>query len=164
MTDSGRKTKTFFHLKGLTRTIQTPHNNTQVENATPQNATDCHLMCAKVVIGQAGLARPLKGLVVVTRVGPVAEDLADVTVGTLFSFTAVVSGVWRRAGHLRLRWAVHCVVEVKAIADVTEKPWRKLLLCRFLVMASKKKRKSCSAKPRLLLLKQNWTNHRTYLS
>lgn len=35
MTDSGRKTKTFFHFKGLTRTIQTPHNNTQVEKATP---------------------------------------------------------------------------------------------------------------------------------
>lgn len=156
MTDSERKTKTFFHLKGLTRTIQTPHNNTQVEN--------CHLTCAKILIGQAGVAWPLKGLVVVTRVGPVTEDLADVAVGTLFSFPAVVSGVWRGVGHLRLCWAVHCVVEVKAIADVTEKPWRKLLLCRFLVMASKKKRKSCSVKPRLLLLKQKWTNHWTYSS
>lgn len=90
---------------------------------------------------QAGVARPLKGLVIVTGVGPVTEDLADVAVGPFFSFIAMVGGVWRGVGHLRLCWTVLCVVEVEAIADVTEKPWRKLLLCRFLVMAAKKKRK-----------------------
>lgn len=69
------------------------------------------------------------------------EDLADVAVGPLVSLTAVVGGVWWGVGHLRLRWAVLSVVEVEAIADVAEKPRRKLLLCGFLVMAAKKKRK-----------------------
>lgn len=70
------------------------------------------------------------------------EDLADVAVGPLFSFIAVVGGVRRGVGHLRLCWAVLCVVEVEAITDVTEKPWRKLLLCRFLVMAAKKSKRA----------------------
>lgn len=66
------------------------------------------------------------------------EDLADVAVGPLFSFIAVVGGVGRGVGHLRLCRAILRVVEVEEVADVTEKPWRKLLLCRFLVMAAKK--------------------------
>lgn len=90
---------------------------------------------------QAGVAGLLKGLVIVTGVGPVTKDLADVAVGPLFSFIAVVGGVRRGVGHLRLRWAVLCVVEVEAIADVTEEPWRKLLLYRFLVVAAKRKRR-----------------------
>lgn len=89
---------------------------------------------------QAGLVWPSKGLVIVTGVAPVTEDLADVAVGPLFPFGAVVGGVGRRVGHLRLCRAVLRVVEVEAVADVTEKPRGKLLLCRFLVMAAKKKR------------------------
>lgn len=86
-------------------------------------------------------AGALKGLVIVTGLGPVAEDLADVAVGPLLSFTAVVGAVWRRVGHLRLGGAVLRVVEVEAIADVTEKPGRGLLLGGFLVVAEKKKKK-----------------------
>lgn len=85
--------------------------------------------------------RPLKGLVIVTGVGPVTKDLADVAVGSLLSFTAVVGGVWGGVGRLRLGRAVLRVVEVEAIADVTEKPRGKLLLHRFLVVAAMKRRR-----------------------
>lgn len=70
-----------------------------------------------------------------------AEDLADVAVGSLLSFTAVVGGVWGGVGRLRLGRAVLRVVEVEAIADVTEKPRGKLLLHGFLVVAAMKRRR-----------------------
>lgn len=71
-----------------------------------------------------------------------AEDLADVAVGSLLSFTAVVGGVWGGVGRLRLGRAVLRVVEVEAIADVTEKPGGELLLHGFLVVAAMKRRRS----------------------
>lgn len=83
----------------------------------------------------------LKGLVIVTGVGPVTEDLADVAVGSLLSFTAVVGGVRGGVGRLRLGRAVLRVVEVEAIADVTEKPRGELLLHGFLVVAAIKRRR-----------------------
>lgn len=70
-----------------------------------------------------------------------AEDLADVAVGPLLSFAAVVSRVWGGVGRLRLGRAVLRVVEVEAIADVTEKPRRKFLLHGFLVVAAMKTRR-----------------------
>lgn len=82
----------------------------------------------------------LKGLVVITGVGPVAKDLTDVTVGPFFALSAVVGGVWRGVGHLHLCGTVLGVVEVEAVADVTEQPRGKLLLRGFLVMAAKEKR------------------------
>lgn len=81
-----------------------------------------------------------KGLVIVTGVGPVAEDLTDVTVGPLFALIAVVGGVWRGVRHLHLCGTVLGVMEVEAVADVTEQPWGRLLLHRFFVMAAEKKK------------------------
>lgn len=71
-----------------------------------------------------------------------AEDLTDVTVRPLFSLIAVVGGVWRGVGHLHLCGTVLSVMEVEAVADVTEQPWGKLLLHGFLVMAAEKKESS----------------------
>lgn len=69
-----------------------------------------------------------------------AEDLADVAVGPLLSFAAVVGGVGGGVGRLRLGRAVLRVVEVEAIADVTEEPRGQLLLHGFLVVAVMKRR------------------------
>lgn len=52
----------------------------------------------------------LKGLIVVTGVRPVAEDLADVTVRSFVAGTAVVGGVRWRVEHLVLRGTVLGVV------------------------------------------------------
>lgn len=76
----------------------------------------------------------LKGLVIVTGFGPVAKDLADVAVGPILALSAVVDGVWRRVGHLHLCGTVLGVMEVEAVADVTEKSWRKLLLCGLIIV------------------------------
>lgn len=101
------------------------------------------------------VVRPLKGLVIVTGVSPVTEDLADLAVGPLFSFTAVVGGVWGGVGHLRLGRAVFGVVEVEAIADVTEKSRRKLLLCGFLAVAEMKTCRAVQCRPGCSYLKEN---------
>lgn len=69
-----------------------------------------------------------------------AKDLADIAIGPLFPLIAMVGGMWRRVGHLRLCGTVLCVVQVKAITDITEHPWRRLPLNRFLVMAEVKKK------------------------
>ncbi len=69
-----------------------------------------------------------------------AEDLTDVTVGPFFTLIAVVGGVWRGVGHLRLCGTILGIMEVEAITNVTEQPRRKLLLHRFLVMAAEKKK------------------------
>lgn len=74
-----------------------------------------------------------EGLVVIAGFGPVAEDLADVAVGPLVAFIAVVGGVRGGVGHLHLRGTVLRVMEVEAVADVAEQPWGRLLLHRFLV-------------------------------
>lgn len=72
------------------------------------------------------------------------KDLADVAVGSLLPFTAVVGGVWGGVGRLRLGRAVLRVVAVEAIADVTEKPRGELLLHGFLVAAAMKRRRQPS--------------------
>ena len=69
-----------------------------------------------------------------------AKDLTDVAVGPFFTLTAVVGGVWWGVGHLCLCGAVLGVMEVEAITDVTEQPWGRLLLHRFLIMAAEKKK------------------------
>lgn len=74
-----------------------------------------------------------------------AKDLTDVAVGSFFALTAMVGGVWRGVGHLHLCGTVLSVVEVEAITDVTEQPWRRLLLHRFLVMAAAKKKANLCA-------------------
>lgn len=84
-----------------------------------------------------------EGLVVVTGVGPVAKDLADVAVGSLLALAAVVCGVWWRVWHLHLCGTVLGVVEVKAVADVAEQPRRGLLLDRLLVKTAKKTKTDC---------------------
>lgn len=144
------------------------HTKTHKQKATPRKrhkpssnvckCTDC--AGGRVVV----VVRPLKGLVIVTGVSPVTEDLADLAVGPLFSFTAVVGGVWGGVGHLRLGRAVLGVVEVEAIADVTEKSRRKLLLCGFLAVAEMKTCPSRSVPPRLLLFKRKRTHKWTYSS
>lgn len=85
--------------------------------------------------------KALKGLVIVTGVSPVPKDLTDVTVGPLLTLIAMVGGVWRGVWHLRLRRTVLSVVEVKAVADVAEKPRRRFLLCRLLVVAVEQEKK-----------------------
>lgn len=77
----------------------------------------------------------LEGLVVVTGFGPVAKDLTDIAVGPFFALIAMVGGVWRGVGHLHLCGTVLGVMEVKAVTDVTEQPWGRLLLRGFFVMA-----------------------------
>lgn len=67
--------------------------------------------------------------------GPVPEHLADVTVRALLAAAAVVRGVGRVLGHLRLGGAVLRVVEIKAVADVTEEA-RRLLGLSLLVIAA----------------------------
>lgn len=81
------------------------------------------------------MEKGLKGLVVITGIGPVAKDLTDAAVWPIVTLTAVVGGVRRGVGHLHLRRTVLGVVEVEAVADVTEQPRWKLLLRGFLVMA-----------------------------
>lgn len=68
-----------------------------------------------------------------------AKDLTDVAVGPLLALIAMVGGVWRGVGHLRLCRTVLGVVEVKAVADVTEQPRGRLLLHWFLVVSGEKK-------------------------
>lgn len=67
-----------------------------------------------------------------------AKDLTDVTVGPLFTLATMVGGVWREVGHLHLCGTILGVMEVEAIADVTEQPWGWLLLDRFLFVAAEK--------------------------
>lgn len=69
-----------------------------------------------------------------------AKNLTNVTVGPFFTLTAMVGGVWRGVGHLHLCRTVLSVMEVKAITDITEQPWGRFLLYRFLVMAAEKKK------------------------
>lgn len=79
--------------------------------------------------------KALKGLIIVTGVGPVAKDLTDVAVWPFFTLIAVVGGVWGGVGHLHLCGAVLGVVEVEAVADVAEQSRGRLLLRGLLVMA-----------------------------
>lgn len=65
-----------------------------------------------------------------------AKDLADLTVGPFLALIAMVGGVRRGVGHLCLCGTVLGVVEVEAVADVTEQPWGRLLLHWFLVIAA----------------------------
>lgn len=64
-----------------------------------------------------------------------AKDLTDVTVGPFFALIAVVGCVWRGVGHLHLCGTVLGVVEIEAVADVTEQPRGRLLLGGLLVIA-----------------------------
>lgn len=89
---------------------------------------------------ERGRTKASEGLVVVTGFGPVAKDLTDVAVGPLVALAAVVGGVRRGVGHLHLRGAVLCVVEVKAVADVAEQPRGKLLLHGLLFKTAEKHR------------------------
>lgn len=57
-----------------------------------------------------------------------SEGLTDVTVGPLVRSVAMVSGVRNRVGALGLGGTVLCVMEVKAVADVTEETRGRLLL------------------------------------
>lgn len=72
--------------------------------------------------------RPLEGLVIIAGLGGVSEGLADVTVGPLVGWVAVVGRVWHRVGALGLSGAVLRVVQVEAVADVAEEARRRLLL------------------------------------
>lgn len=76
--------------------------------------------------------RTLESLIVVAGLGPVAEHLTDVTVRPFVVGTAVVGGVWRRIQHLVLGGTVLGVVQVKAVADVTEETGRGFLFDRWL--------------------------------
>lgn len=96
-------------------------------------------MCKYFDCANKGGEKGLEGLIVVTGLGGVAKDLTDVAVRPFFTLTAVVGGVWRRVGHLHLCGTVLGVVEVEAVADVTEESWGKLLLKGFFVMAAEKK-------------------------
>lgn len=91
--------------------------------------------------------KALKGLVIVTGLGPVAKDLTDVAVGPLFTLIAVVGGVWRGVGHLHLSGTVLCVVKIKTVTDVTEQPWGRLLLHGLLVMAAERIKKKRAVVP-----------------
>lgn len=71
---------------------------------------------------------PLESLIIVAGLGGVAERLADVTVGPLVGRVAVVRRVGHGVGALGLGRAVFGVVEVEAVADVTEEARRRLLL------------------------------------
>lgn len=71
---------------------------------------------------------PLESLIIVAGLGSVAKSLADVTVGPLVRWVAMVRGVGYRVGALGLSRAVFGVMEVKAVADVAEQTRRRLLL------------------------------------
>lgn len=94
--------------------------------------------------GSAGLGEPLrspredpsKGLIVVAVAGPVPKHFADVTVRPLLAAAAPVCGMWGVLGHLCLRGAVLCVVQIEAIADVTEETW--LLFGQFFLVIAVK--------------------------
>lgn len=70
---------------------------------------------------------PLEGLVIVAGLCGVSEGLADVTVGPLVGRVAVIGSVRYRVGALGLGGTVLCVVEVKAVADIAEQTWGRLL-------------------------------------
>lgn len=70
----------------------------------------------------------LEGLVVVTRLSGVSEGLADVAVRPLVGRLPVVGGVRDGVGALRLCGTVLGVVEVEAVADITEETRSRLLL------------------------------------
>lgn len=78
--------------------------------------------------GKPWESEPLESLIVVAGLGGVAERLADVTVGPLVCRVAMIRRVGHRVGALGLSRAVFGVVEVKAVADVTEQTRRRLLL------------------------------------
>lgn len=95
---------------------------------------DLSTLVQHVVEGVCGIAEgillyigSLEGLVVVTRISPVAKHLTDVAVRPLVAGAAVVGGVRRRIGKLRLRGTVLCVVEVETVADVAEEARRRFL-------------------------------------
>lgn len=69
-----------------------------------------------------------EGLVIVARICPVTERLADVAVRSFAAAGAVVGGVRRRVWGLCLRGTVLRVVQVEAVADVAENSWRGFLL------------------------------------
>lgn len=71
-----------------------------------------------------------------------AKDLADVAVGPLFALIAVVGGVRRRIWNLRLCGTVLRVVEVEAVADVTEQSRGRLLLNGLLLQAVQREQES----------------------
>lgn len=75
-----------------------------------------------------------------------AKDLADVAVGSLFALVAVIGSVWRRVWHLHLSGTVLGVVEVEAVADVTEQSWWRLLLYGLLVKAAQRTKKRSNQK------------------
>lgn len=63
---------------------------------------------------------PSEGLVIIAVGGPVPKHLTDLTVWSFLAPAAVVRGMRRVFRHLCLGGAVLCVVEVKAITNVTE--------------------------------------------
>lgn len=85
------------------------------------------------------LVKALKGLVIVAGLCPVAKDLTDIAVRPLFVLVAVVGGVWGGVGHLHLGGTVLGVMEVEAVTDVTEQPWRGFLLLWLLFVATDRK-------------------------
>lgn len=61
-----------------------------------------------------------EGLVVIAVGGPVPKHLTDLTVGPFLAPAAVVSGMGRVFRHLCLSGTVLCIMEVKAVTNVTE--------------------------------------------
>lgn len=76
---------------------------------------------------QEEFLEPLEGLVNVAELCGVPKRLADVAVGPLIGRVAVIGGVRYRVGALGLSGAVFSVMEVKAVADVTEQTGGRLL-------------------------------------
>lgn len=91
-----------------------------------------------VSVGEALPALPAssEGLVVIAVGCPVPKHLTDLTVWPLLAPAAMVSGMGRIFRHLCLGGTVLCIVEVKAVTDVTEEAGF-LLGLLFLVITTK---------------------------
>lgn len=75
-----------------------------------------------------GLRGSSEGLVIVARVCPVTERLADVAVRSFTAAAPVVRGVRRRVWGLHLCRTVLRIVQVEAVTDVAENTWWGFLL------------------------------------
>jgi hypothetical protein len=81
---------------------------------------------------QSCLEASSEGLVIIAVSCPVPKHLTDFTVWPLLTPTAMVCGMGRVLRHLCLCGTVLCVMEIKAVTDVTEKAW--FLLGLFLLV------------------------------
>lgn len=121
-------------IKMLGKNKHTKRTHKQTKNLKAPH--DGNMMCKYFdCASEGGGKKASEGLVIVTGVSPVAENLTDVTVRPFLAFGAMVGGVWRGVWHLSLCGAVLGVMEVETIADVTEQPWGELLFNRLFVMA-----------------------------